>query len=117
MAELKPVCVPPPVLAACPKPAHSLQNDLGPIHRLGRVAISSGARNALSGQDVLNAVLQHMRGAWGGVEIDDHLMFSPADLEHRFIAAAYRSHQGIVFWIVTEPDRSRTTVSMPEEDV
>ena len=117
MAELKPVPVLPPVLPHFSKPAPSLKNDLGPIHRLGRIAVSAGARKMLSGQDVLDAVLQHMRGAWGGVKIDDHLMFSPADLEHRLIAAAYRSREGIVFRIVTEADRSRTTISMPEEAV
>ena len=89
MAELKPEPVLPLMLPDWPEPVPSLQNDLGPIHRLGRIAISVEARKMLSGQDVLDAVLQHMRGAWGGVEIDDHLMFFPDDLEDRFIAAAY----------------------------
>ena len=116
MAELKAVCVLPPVLPDCPKPAPSLQNDLGPILRLGRVTLCDEVRKHLSGQDVLNALLNHMQGIWAGVEFDDHYHFSPAELDGKIICASYQSRSGLVFSVVTERDRSQTTVYMTDDE-
>lgn len=116
VTELKPMCVLAEVLPACPEPAPSLQNDLGPILRLGRVTLCAEVRKHLSGQDLLNALLNHMQGIWGGVEFDDHYHFSPAQLDGKIVCASYQSRSGLVFSVVTERDRSQTTVYMTGDE-
>ena len=88
-----------------------LQNDLGPICRLGRIVMSPGVKKALSGKDLLNALLLHMRGGKSANEAP------PASdrLEGCRFLNVYRSSKDQSFWIITEADRKLTTVLMPEE--
>jgi hypothetical protein len=88
-----------------------LRNDLGPIRRLGRIIMSRGVKKSLSGQDLLNALLLHMRGG----SADDESPLAPDNLKGCRTLNVYRSSTGQCFWIITEADRSVTTVLMPEE--
>ena len=92
-----------------------LQNDLGPVYPLGRVTTTLGARRSLSRQDMLNALLRQMRGEWGSEVGDVQQGELPLVLDGCRVLGAYRSSSGQRFWIVTEADRSRTTVMLPEE--
>ena len=92
-----------------------LQNDLGPVFKLGLVTMTLRAKRALSDLNVLEALLLHTRGEWGGIAPDDHdTLFPDFDFGVR-MRGAYRDRQGQIFWIITEADRSRTTVMMPSE--
>ena len=92
-----------------------LQNDLGPVYPLGRVTTTLGARRSLSRQDMLNALLRQMRGEWSSVAGDAEQCELPLALDGCRVLGAYRSSSGQRFWIITEADRSRTTVMLPEE--
>ena len=88
-----------------------LQNDLGPICRLGRVVMTPGVKKSLSGKDLLNALLLHMRGGRSANEAP----LGSDQLEGCRLLNVYRSSRGQCFWIITEADRKLTTVLMPEE--
>ena len=88
-----------------------MRNDWGPICRLGRVVLTPGARKFLSGTDMLNALLLHMRGG----RASDESPLAPDDLAGCRTLNVYRGSAGQCFWIITETDRSLTTILMPEE--
>jgi hypothetical protein len=88
-----------------------LQHDLGPIRNLGRIAMTAGVKKSLSGEDLMHALLRHMR------KITPHGECPPAldNLVGCRVLRVYRSSAGRPFWIITEADRTVTTVLMPEE--
>ena len=88
-----------------------LQHDLGPIRRLGRIAMTPGVKNSLSGEDLMHALLRHMRGITPDCEFPRAL----DNLDGCRVLKVYRSSVGRPFWIITEADRTMTTVLMPEE--
>ena len=92
-----------------------LQNDLGSAFKLGQVALTPAAKKLLKSAEVFDALLLHMRGHGSGVAQDDgqfHLSFA---LDGCRVLGTYRASCGQKFLIVTESDRSRTTVMLPEE--
>ena len=92
-----------------------LQNDLGPIFPLGHVTVTPGAKKSLPHRDLLDALLCHMRGQWIG---DSHAADQyqlPFALDGCRVLGAYRSSSGQKVLIITEADRSLTTVMLPEE--
>ena len=92
-----------------------LQNDLGPIFKLGLVTMTLRAKHSLSDLNVLEALLLHIRGEWGGIAPDDHYtLFPDYDFGVR-MRGAYSDRQGQMFWVITDADHSRTTVMMPSD--
>lgn len=82
---------------------------------LGRTVITPGAREALSDSDVRRALYRHIRGDWGELDEADW-RGNNVSLEKDFrILSAYSSEGGIKFWIITEHDRSVTTILLPAE--
>ena len=83
---------------------------------LGSVVITATALNELEPEAIRLALLRHMTGDWGSVDQDDwltnNLALSANDPQR--ILSAYES-DGTTFWIITEWDRSVTTVLLPED--
>ncbi len=82
---------------------------------LGPVVSTRGALATLDPSDVLNALSRHSRGDWGDVGGAD---WNDNDLavEHgERVLSSYHDQNGTKFWIITERDRSVTTVLLPEE--
>ena len=83
---------------------------------LGSVLITRGAAGRLNKDDVLSALLgRHMAGDWGDVGIDD---WKENDffLKNGFrILSSYVDRDSQKFWIITEADRSATTILLPGE--
>jgi hypothetical protein len=80
---------------------------------LGLVAVTPGAIESIATADRFQALARHSRGDWGDV--------NPAANEFSLIEglrlkSVYRSGEGTEFWIITEADRSVTTILLPEED-
>ena len=82
---------------------------------LGQVVISRGAIASLSNEDVQHAIGRHASGDWGELSAED-LQENELSLEQGFrLLSSYRSATGRKFWIITEADRSATTVLLPED--
>ena len=82
---------------------------------LGSVYMTSNAMNFLTPSDVFTALLRHSFGDWGMVGEEDWKANDDAVAFGLRILSVYRSFQGDPFWIITEADRSSTTVLMPED--
>ena len=82
---------------------------------LGQVVITRGALTVLSAQAVHDALGRHCGGDWGEVDKSD-AKENELSLQEGFrILSAYRDPNGTKFWIITEADRSATTILLPEE--
>jgi hypothetical protein len=81
----------------------------------GRVVITSGAHAVLSEVDVFDALLRHASGDWGELCEQDWRQNDEALEYGSRLLSRYCSTAGTTFWIITEHDRSVTTVLLPEE--
>jgi len=82
---------------------------------LGRTVITSNAEQSLVIDDVVAALRRHQRGDWGEVCRDDAKLNDDALLTGCRVLSAYADRKGLKFWIITEADRSVTTVLLPED--
>jgi hypothetical protein len=84
---------------------------------LGEIVATRGALDALNraGQPPLLFVLRHLRGDWGEVGPEDWQANDEAVEHGDRLLSAYRTAKGDRLWIVTEWDRSVTTLLQPDE--
>lgn len=82
---------------------------------LGRVVATPNALQQLSDEDIAAALSRHERGDWGDVCEDDRAENELSLKEGFRILSVYRTKDGEKFWVITEADRSATTVLMPED--
>jgi len=95
--------------AGGPVPSESHLFALGTIHA------SPGALEKVSEVERIEAVERHARGDWGDVEPEDVLTNARALSHGSRLHSVYRTGEGEEFWIMTELDRSATTVLLPSE--
>jgi hypothetical protein len=85
--------------------------------QLGRIVATPGALEALAeaGQSAIEFLRRHQSGDWGCVPDEDKREneFS-VDKELR-IFSAYHTARGVKLWLITEADRSVTTLLLPSE--
>lgn len=82
---------------------------------LGQTVITPGALESLNPDDINAALRRHERGDWGAISEDDWAE-NEISLENGFrLLSTYRDRKGTIFWIISEGDRSATTVLLPEE--
>lgn len=82
---------------------------------LGRLYMTQGVTNGVSALDVWHAVTRHADCDWGDVCEEDRGL-NDASLENDSrLLSVYTASNGKRFWIITEWDRSATTVLLPEE--
>ena len=82
---------------------------------MGRLVITRGASAELNSDDVLNALGRHLGGDWGNVCHEDRRLNYEAVENGSRLLSSYEAHNGTTFWIITEHDRSVTTILLPEE--
>jgi hypothetical protein len=82
---------------------------------LGRVVITAHAQDILSSADINAGLSRHQSGDWGEVSRSDWRANDGALKSGERILSAYTGKGGKHFWIITESDRSHTTVMMPED--
>ena len=82
---------------------------------LGRTVITRGALDALEGEDVQAGIARHASGDWGDLCPEDQQANDDALRVGARLLSAYHTDCGRKFWIITEADRSATTVLLPEE--
>lgn len=83
--------------------------------QLGQVVITPGAQTAIGSLDVMLALQRHEQGDWGVVCDEDKQSNDEALIEGNRVLSAYDSVRKVRFWIITEADRSVTTILLPEE--
>jgi hypothetical protein len=85
---------------------------------LGQTFITPGAEEALqiAGQTAIEFLRRHMSCDWGSELSDDDVQENELSLKEGFrLLSAYRTGKGQKLWIITEADRSATTVLLPSE--
>ncbi len=86
------------------------------LFTLGKCLATPAAREELSelNYSPLDLLRRHMSGDWGDLDTDD--LDSNEDALHTDarIFSAYII-QGVKFWVITEADRSSTTILLPSE--
>ena len=82
---------------------------------LGQTVITTNAKNTLHPEDVLAGITRHAQGDWGDC-CDDDAAENDFSLRKGFrLLSVYSDRNGTKFWIITEADRSATTILLPED--
>ena len=82
---------------------------------LGRIVATPEVLMTVSAGELIEALTRHKTGDWGEICVEDWQINDEA-LEKGFrILSSYTSTKGVKFWIITEHDRSVTTVLLPDE--
>lgn len=82
---------------------------------LGRIVTTPGAREALTEDDTLKALVRHMSEDWGDLgEVDRRLNDAALECGDRLFSR-FISDSGESFYVITEADRSVTTILLPDE--
>ena len=82
---------------------------------LGQVLITPGAHDDLELKDVASSLVRHAGGDFGDVSEEDWELNEEAVDTGDRILSAYIDRKGVKFWIITEWDRSATTILLPSE--
>jgi len=82
---------------------------------LGQTVITPNALAGLTQADVLTALGRHAAGDWGDVNAEDWEENDRALQQGDRLLSAHQSAAGVKFWVITEWDRSVTTVLLPED--
>ncbi|HEX5399055.1 MAG TPA: hypothetical protein VFY06_08410 [Verrucomicrobiae bacterium] len=82
---------------------------------LGRVVATPNALTSIPNDEILCALSRHVRGDWGTLDAKDWET-NESSLKHGGrLLSQYNNNAGVKFWIITEWDRSATTVLLPED--
>lgn len=86
------------------------------LFQLGRLVATPGALEALSclGLEPARLIARHVACEWGELCEEDRQANAQALADGSRILSAYQI-QGVTFWVITEADRSATTVLLPSE--
>ena len=82
---------------------------------LGRVLATPGVLAAVPSDEILAALARHARGDWGEVSAADWRENEFSYSKRLRLVSSYTSSSDTKFWVITEADRSSTTVLLPEE--
>jgi len=93
------------------------QTKSQPLFSLGHNVATPGALAALekAGQSPAEFLERHQHGDWGAVSEGDRHE-NQISLERGFrLLSSYRTNAGDKLWVITESDRSATSVILPSE--
>lgn len=84
---------------------------------LGQIVSTPGALRAISNslQTAFALIRCHSAGDWGELDEHDRQENELAIEKHNRILSAYTLSTGEKIWVITEADRSATTILLPEE--
>jgi hypothetical protein len=85
------------------------------VFRLGRIVATPNALQSITQDDILAGIQRHQAGDWGSLTDEDREANDRALVQGTRILSAYTAAGGTRFWIITEADRSATTVLLPED--
>ena len=82
---------------------------------LGRVVMTPGIAAEVSDHERARALQRHGNQDWGDVCQEDCAENARSLKEGFRLLSVYHTETGLTFWIITEADRSVTTLLLPEE--
>lgn len=82
---------------------------------LGQTVATPAALGVLSQTDIVAALRRHAAGDWGEVDDEDRAANDHAVKSGERLLSVYRAANGTTFWVITEADRSVTTLLLPED--
>ena len=97
-----------------PSPKHSPKCD-APRFELGRTVSTPAALSVVTHEEIVAALGRHVRGDWGLVGPEDWEKNELSLKEGFRVMSVYETADKTRFWIITEADRSVTTVLLPED--
>ena len=94
------------------------QTKQQPLFPLGQIVATPGALAALekAGQQPQEFLSRHVHGDWGNELSEEDRRENQFSLERGFrLLSSYRTNADEKIWIITESDRSVTTLLLPDE--
>jgi hypothetical protein len=87
------------------------------LFSLGHVVATPGALDALreAGQHAQDFLTRHRYGDWGDLTDADWKENNYSVTRPLRLLSAYRLSTGLTLWVISEADRSATTLLLPEE--
>jgi hypothetical protein len=82
---------------------------------LGQIVITANAAGQLTAEDIEKGLTRHAAGDWGDLCLDDARQNDLYFSEEGFRLLSVYGTGTKKFWIITESDRSVTTILMPED--
>lgn len=92
-----------------------LQED--PTFSFGIVGMTAGVQSLVQSGELepLEYLVRHLQGDWGDISDEDRQRNADALVHGNRVLSSYQLPGGQCLWILTEADRSITTLLMPEE--
>ena len=81
----------------------------------GQIVITTNAQKTLHAEDVQSALARHLRGDWGDCDAEDRQENDLSLREGFRLLSVYHDQHDVKFWIISEADRSATTILLPED--
>lgn len=85
------------------------------LFALGQLLMTPGVQQQIPPSEMMQALRRHARGDWGEVCGEDREANRRALIDGTRLLSVYQSKDGVKFWIITDADRSATTVLLPSE--
>ena len=82
---------------------------------MGLLVATPGALDQITPRELSLALFRHLCGDWGDVDEHDRNANDNSLVNGTRLLSSYRDENGTKFWIITEADRSYTTILLPEE--
>ena len=88
-----------------------------PRFTLGQLVGTPGSLEAFTrnGQEPLTFIQRHIIGDWGDLDEEDKQTNEQSVNQELRLLSAYTLNDGTRVWLITEADRSVTTILLPEE--
>ena len=81
----------------------------------GRIVITDGAAAVLQQPEAVSLIRRHLTGDWGEMDAHDQRANRDALRNGDRLFSQYTLASGTRIWIITEADRSVTTILLPDE--
>lgn len=97
------------------RPTAAPDDTLMPGLETGRLFTGPAAQIGLTAEEIKIALARHVQGDWGILEAEDRRQNMRALAAGRPLQSVYKSTRGVRFWVVTDADRSLTSVLLAED--
>jgi hypothetical protein len=92
-----------------------IKNQITAGFNPGQILLTAAANETIERADYLAALERHVSGDWGALSEADWKANDDALEKGARLVSAYHDRNGVTFWIITEADRSATTILLPSD--